>query len=883
MRATIDRLPDPASLPYDEIFTSSASGMAVAHLDGRLLAVNPALCRMLRMRAEELLGRTFLEVTHPEDREGNQHLYDALLADEIPSFTVEKRYLTGTGTPVWGRVSCGLLRRPDGSGRYVIATVEDITEHRQAERQLELSESLRRAAGRMARVGGWALELATEEVSWSDEMFDILEVPDEATPALLDGHALYTPADRERLEAAIAACAADGTPFDLELGCTTFAGRPLAARVVGRAERAADGTIVRLVGAFQDVSELHAAQTSAREIADRLTTALESMTDAVYLLDRDWRFTYLNERAAQLLGRDRGELVGRVLWEEFPELVDTATHAAFRRAEQQGRAVRLEDLSHLMQETWFAFIIYPSEQGYAVYFRDVTDQHRARTALAEHESRLAEQAALLNETQEAIYVQGLDGVVTYVNRSAERIYDCQAEDAVGRLAADITAGAPEAHAAAMQATVARGTWVGELTHTGADGIERTLQSRWTLLRDPDGAPRSVLVTDTDVTESRRIEQQLISAQRMESIGTLAGGIAHDLNNVLAPITMAIGLLAGSVTDERSLELLRAIEGNAQRGAAMLRQVLAFARGVGGERAELQVAEVVAEVLRLAADTFPRNIRLATDLQPGLGPVLGDETQLHQVLMNLIVNARDALPDGGTITCRASDEVLDDQSAATPPGLEPGRYVLLEVIDDGHGMPPEVAARVFEPFFTTKAPGEGTGLGLPTSFAIVRSHAGHIEVASEPGRGTRFRVYLPAVEASTSPASPVPTGLARPGHGEVVLVVDDDALIRSVTQNALELGGYRVITAADGTEAVAAYQARRTEISLVITDLMMPGMSGRAVITELRHIDPQVRIVIASGLTDDREPFETDLPVLPKPFTTDDLLREVADALATAAT
>jgi two-component system, cell cycle sensor histidine kinase and response regulator CckA len=876
-----DVAPGRADGRYQALFEWSAAGTAMTSLDGRFLAANPTLCRMLGYTEDELCELDFRAVTHPDDRAANDRLHEQLLAGELPSFVLEKRYLASDGTVVWGRVSAALIRDATGTPLYVATTVEDITSHKLANEQLELSQSLLRIAGRKARIGGWAIEQPSQETFWSDEMFEILDVPSGDVPPLIDAYAMYPPADRERIEAAIAACASEGTPFDLVVELTTFTGRALWVRVAGEAERAADGTIIRLTGAFQDISELMAARAKTEEVTERLATSLESMTDAVCLLDRDWRFTYLNPRAEQLLRRDRDELLGRELWEAFPEAVETPVHEALTRAVSEGSPIALEELYYPALDTWFTINGYPSPQGLAVYFRDVTEQHHARVALEQRERKLAEQAALLDETQEAIFVQDLEGLITYWNRSAKRIYGASSEDAVGRPAAALAAGDADLHAEAMRTTLADGAWSGELRHLTDDGRDLIIQSRWTQLRDAAGAPRSILVTDTDVTEGRRMEQQLIRSQRLESIGTLAGGIAHDLNNVLAPILLAIELLSKGEDDRLKLDILRTIEDSAQRGARMVRQVLSFARGVDGDRVELDVTRLITDVLRIAAETFPRDIRLLTEFSATSGRVRGDETQLHQVLMNLLVNARDAMPAGGTIICSTDDHVVDGRGAAGTPGVPPGRYVVVQVTDDGHGMSRAVADRIFEPFFTTKRQGEGTGLGLPTSLAIVASHGGQLLVQSEPGRGTTFQVYLPTPGVSERSSVSVPAKDPPRGNGELVLVVDDEASIRTLMQQTLRTAGYRVMTARDGAEAVAIYRRQRDDIALVITDLMMPVMGGSAAIEALRTIDPAVHVIASSGLV---EPLRDGVGadglehLLPKPFTTEQLLRLTAAAL-----
>ncbi len=352
----------------------------------------------------------------------------------------------------------------------------------------------------------------------------------------------------------------------------------------------------------------------------------------------------------------------------------------------------------------------------------------------------------------------------------------------------------------------------------------------------------------DLTERKKLEQQFLRAQRMESIGTLAGGIAHDLNNVLAPIIMSVEMLKDLARTEEDSELLEGLRRSALRAAELVKQVLSFARGVEGRRIAVNPAHVLRELLQVMRDTFPKLIHLRFAPARDLWMVTGDPTQLHQVFLNLCVNARDAMPGGGDLEITAENVVLDETYSGMNLDCRPGPYVMVKVTDTGTGIPQEIRDRIFEPFFTTKETGKGTGLGLSTSLAIVKSHGGFIHLYSEVGAGTKFKVYLPADTAgSIRENAAVEQPLLPRGGGELVLVVDDEEIIRTVVQGTLERFGYRVLLAGNGAEAVAIYALRRAEIALVLTDMAMPVMDGPATIIALKLMNPQVRIVGSSGL------------------------------------
>lgn len=498
--------------------------------------------------------------------------------------------------------------------------------------------------------------------------------------------------------------------------------------------------------------------------------------------------------------------------------------------------------------------------------------------------RLIEQASLLDEAQDAIMVSGVDRRLTYWNRSAERLYGWASAEVLGRPMAEVLY--PKDRSAVDAACThaeQTGTWLGELQPTARDGRRVVAQSRWTLVRDPAGEPISLLTIDTDITERRRLEQQFYRAQRLESIGTLAGGIAHDLNNVLAPIMLANDILRERATDEDTRDLLTKIGESAQRGAAMVGQVLSFARGQEGPRGEVPVAPLVEDVASIVRDTLPKSIAVVTAVAPGLPPLAGDPTQFHQVLLNLCVNARDAMPDGGQLSLSASIVTLPALDEPLLGNAAPGPYVVLEVEDTGEGIASGDLDRIFDPFFTTKAPGKGTGLGLSTSLTIVKNHGGQIRVYSEPGRGTRFRVYVPSAEATPSPIVATTRAVPRKGDGETVLFVDDEPTIRRVARHALEASGYRVLVAANGAEGVAMYLANADEIAVVVTDMMMPVLGGDGLIRELLRLNPSVRIIAASGISSNEAVArEAGLPVarfLSKPFTATTLLQALEDVLA----
>jgi len=622
----------------------------------------------------------------------------------------------------------------------------------------------------------------------------------------------------------------------------------------------------------------------------------------------------------------------------------------------------------------------------------------------EAEEQIREQAALLDQARDAIYVRDMEQRIVYWNKGAERLYGWLAEEAIGKRADELfSTDSTSRHAEARRLILEKGEWMGELCQSTKGGKEIIVESRRTLLHDGKGAPKSVLVINTDVTERKlaamalaeseerfrqlaeqssevfwfvslnpqrvtylspavekvlglkaeqiyqnsdvwmdaihpddqervraewkacllgmtprfeseyriirkdrsvglvlatgtpicdasgaiirvggmarditerkRAESQMLRTQRLESIGTLAGGVAHDLNNALAPILMSAELLKMEYPD--SSKIIDMVETSAKRGADMVRQLLTFAKGVEGARLLIQPAHLLKEMEKIIRGTFPKSIQLRAAYAGNLQTIMGDSTQLHQVLLNLCVNARDAMPNGGTLTLAAENTEIDEAYASSVAEARPGNYVLWRITDTGTGIPPELLERIFEPFFSTKGPDKGTGLGLSTVIGIVKSHGGFVRVYSVPNQGTTFSVFLPAAGADTQAEEAEKITDAFRGNGETILVADDEQTVRQAARAVLTSLNFNVVTAGDGTEALIQVAEKRSELRAVITDLHMPHMDGLAFVRALKRMLPDVGIIIASGRLDERETKEFKSlgisAILEKPFTQDKLV------------
>jgi two-component system cell cycle sensor histidine kinase/response regulator CckA len=632
---------------------------------------------------------------------------------------------------------------------------------------------------------------------------------------------------------------------------------------------------------------LEAQQTLAME-HNLLRTVIDIIPDHVFVRDRASRHL-INNRAqlGQLRVETLEETIGKTDFDFYPPEMARKFLEANEQVMSSGQTqadIEEEIPGAHGERLWWATTKVPLRDndgtviGLVGIGRDITERRLAM-------QKITEQAAMLDQAHDAILMLTLDGKIAYMNGAAEILFGWKAAEMIGTTAADLFP--PEdrvALKAAVAETISTGSWHGELKVHHRLGHEIFIDTRRTLIRDELGAPKAQLTISADITEKKKREALALRNQRLESLGTLAGGIAHDLNNVLAPILMSIALLKLKVSDESGQRLLSMLELNAERGAQLVRQVLAFGRGAEGDRIVIQVLHIAREIEQIVSDTFPKTLSFEFDAVRDPWTVTGDATQLHQVLLNLCVNARDAMPNGGKILLKIENVVLDETYASTNHGSKPGSYVAISVTDTGTGIPQAIRERIFEPFFTTKEIGKGTGLGLSTSLGIIQSHGGFINVTSDMGKGTTFKIFLPANPvAAAAPPAAKRAGPPR-GHNELILVVDDEQPILNVAKSTLERFGYRAVVAMNGAAAVSIYALQRESIAVVVTDMAMPIMDGPAMAVALKAINPAVKIIGSSGM-DGGGGLTAAANVgvrefIPKPYSAETLLRAIARVLGT---
>ncbi|ARV59129.1 hypothetical protein BZZ01_11195 [Nostocales cyanobacterium HT-58-2] len=768
---------------------------------------------------------------------------------------------------------------------WIVTSIEtDITNRKQAEAALRQSEERFRSIFENAGIGILLTSEEHHKLEQTNPFFQKLLGYSAEELANLDYTDITHPEDLTSQQVLVQECYAgmrDG--YQLEKRYIRKDGEIIWIKLTVSLVRDTAGHLQFAVSLVEDIT----ARKQAEQQIKFQANLLNQVCNAVICTDQEGRIIYWNRFAKTLYQWAADEVMGRTILEVLtPPGQQQLLAEKFAYLQQKHQAkgeILLQRKDGSVIPVWISTVAIRDDRGEVIGFVGVSFDISERK---QAEQKIREQAALLDITSDAIAVRDLQHQILFWNQGAERLYGWTATEALGKNANQLLyKDASPPLEVVEQALVEKGEWQGEFHQLTKDGKEIIVASRWTRIYNSQGLPTSILIVNTDITEKKQLEAQFLRAQRMESIGNLASGIAHDLNNLLAPILLSAQLLLMKISDERTQQLLKIVETNAKRGADVVKQVLSFARGVEGDRTVVQVNQLIAEIQQVVIETFPKSIELDTDIAPGLWPVSGDGTQLHQVLMNLCVNARDAMPNGGTLSLLAENLIVDDHYVWMNPEAQVGSYVVLTVTDTGTGIPPEIINKVFKPFFTTKEPGQGTGLGLATVLGIIKNHGGFVQLSSQVGRGTQFQVYLPAVQIGE--LRPVEELEPPSGNGELVLVIDDEAAICEITKTSLETYGYQVLTASDGIEAVALYALHKNKIRLVVTDIMMPSMDGITAIRTLQKINPQVKIIAISGLPANEQVAElTHTGVkafLLKPYTAKDLLHTLHQILTQEST
>ncbi len=849
---------------------------------------SPRWKRMLGYEPHELADRhdIWLNLIHPDDREPTFARLRESCDGDHPDFKFEYRMQSREGDYLWILEKGRVIFDAAGVASRMIGSHVDITERKRADAALRESEEKFRQMAENIHAALWISEVGQGPVIYVnpafEEVFGISRETLYSRPrAWMD---LIHFDDHERVASSMARVirtrSSGAAAEEFRISAEGGHDRWISARIFPISDET--GRVYRFVVIADDVTDRKRMEEVLRESEERYRLLVQLSPDAIFI-QSEGKIVFINDAGAALFGAESlDRLIGtEVVDLMHPDFKESARDRIHKLRYIKGKFPRSEEKYLRLDGTCFdaevvaAPFLYQDRAAIQVVARDITERKRA-------EEKIREQADFLDKATDAIIVHDLKGQVIYWNRGGEILYGWTQEEALGRDLIELLEPKDQKRLLEILPKIlANGTWSGELKQVTKNGSQRVVQSSCTLLRDPTGAARSVLMINRDVTENKLLEAQLLRSQRLESLGTLAGGIAHDLNNVLTPIMMSVEMLKGACEDSQSQSILDSVETAAARGAEIIKQLLTFARGLKGEFVLLQPKHLIKEMDPILKGTFPKSIEIGIDLVKDLWTVQADATQLHQVLLNLCVNARDAMPDGGKLSIRARNMVVDEQYARAHIDAKPGRYVLIAVDDSGSGISPENLDKIFDPFFTTKEVGRGTGLGLSTVLTIVKNHGGFLTVVSELGRGSSFSVFIPAAQG-TEVHETLKDETAPRGREETILVVDDEAAVRAVLSRTLETHGYKVLTAKDGAEAVSTYAREIEEISAVITDIMMPVLDGPATIRALRNVNPDVRFLVITGLTTEAKLQEIKSlgieHILHKPFKAEKLLKALQQVI-----
>ncbi len=751
-------------------------------------------------------------------------------------------------------------------------------------------------AVREAGLGVWDWDVVANRVTWSRETYELLGVTPESFGGTYEAYlALLSDIDRERVSAAVDAALTSGDRYQIEHGIQRPDGRVGWLAVVGKVVRDEAGEPKRMLGVLKDITERQLAEQRLRESEERFRSLAEASVEAI-VFGAQGRVLDVNSAAVRMLRCDSpADLVGRSIGEFVhpDDLQLVQKHLQAGRKDSYVHRALCKDGSVVYVEATGRQVTYRGAQVRMTALRDVTVRVEAEAKLRQRDEFIR---SIVETSRDWIWAVDDAGQNTYSNPAGESI--------LGYALADLRRGSAfrlmhpadqERVQTMMRDCVAqRRGWDRVLIRwRHADGAYRTLESSAVPILDEDGAIVGFRGVDRDITDrldmeaaQQRLEEQLRHAQKMEAVGQLAGGIAHDFNNLLSVISGNLQILRdllGEHVGEEAAEELAEIEQAAERAVTLTSQLLAFSRRQVSQPAALDLNQVLGRLRGLLVRLLSEKIRLRMRTDAMLPNVFADAGQLEQVIVNLAVNARDAMPEGGTLTLQTCTREVSPEDAAAFVEAVPGRFVVLLVTDTGTGMAPEMARRIFEPFFTTKAVGQGTGLGLSTAYGIVRQAGGFITVDGEFGRGSTFAVYLPVSDlAPTLSLRPVARADRLQGQ-ETVLVCEDDPAVRRLAVRMLSRAGYHVLEASDGEEALRAEAAHSGPIAVLLTDVIMPKMNGRELSTALVARRPEVKTIYFSGypadVISDQGVLDEDVEFLQKPFVRQELLarlRQVID-------
>lgn len=864
---------------YRELMERAGDAIIAADAEsGIILEINQKACELFGYSREELVGKHQRELHPKKFRSEAEELFRTDAAHTPDGGIQRISWVQGSdGNDIPVEISAGVVYV---QGKKILQGIfRDLRERLRSEERRLAAEKKFRAVVENSLMGIYIIQKGrfTYVNPQFAEIFGYTEAEMLALPSVLD---IVAKADKALVrENLITRIPREITKIHYQFRGKRKDGQEILLEVHG--SQIGHNGDTSIMGTLLDITERVSAEDALRVSERNNRQLVEQSPIGIMKADASGVLTLVNPRICSMLGHSADELIGNTVFATYhPDEIE----AGRKRMEalESGKEARFErrlrrkDGSYIFVDV---SLIKLENGSWQAMFIDVTQRKQS-------EDQLRKLSQAVEQSPVSIVVTDTTGAIEYVNPKFTQVTQYTFEEVFGKNSRLLKSGYTSAaeYERLWKTISSGGTWNGELQNKKKNGDLYWEDAVISPIRDADGTITHFLGVKEDITARKMMENQMLHAQRMESLGTLAGGIAHDLNNVLTPILLSLQAIQKRISDPAALKLLQTVEKSANRGKDIVRQVLTFARAGAGERDTVDVSDLLAEIRQLIQETFPKNIDLAFKYPRDLRNILADRTQIHQVLMNLCVNARDAMQKGGELGIDVKNIDLDASFASMQYGAHPGPFILIEVSDTGSGIPKDLLTKIFEPFFTTKEVGSGTGLGLSTVHTIVKNHSGFIRVRSKQREGTRFSVYLPAqaVSAKSGIAFSEDEGEAPAGHGETILIVDDEPSILESARAILEAHGYDVQTALDGTEAITVFSGLRKTIRLALVDLMMPYMDGVATVRSLSKMNPGLAILASSGalMADEKwQPVDEFITAyIPKPYTASALLKSIGTVL-----
>jgi two-component system cell cycle sensor histidine kinase/response regulator CckA len=876
---------------FRTLFEGATDGIGLVNLETlQLVTVNPQMCKMLGYSSEELLHLTILDIHPAEDLPFIQREFSAMALGQSAG-SVELRLLRKDGGVSPAEVTGRMIEI--GKQELMLGIFRDITERKFAEQRVQERDFLLSESQRIAHVGAWTWESLGDIIRWSEETYHIYRVsPDTFVPTLVSFLDLIHPDDQPSMQAWLKACMSEEKPGDVEFRIILADGNIRILNGRGDILPATKDTPARIVGTVQDITERKKAEEELHKSEENYHRLIENIPVAVIMDDTEGRLVFANRRFRELFGMKNRD-IREVALEDYvaPEWRQRLREIHDRRVRGDPVEERFEyeGIRSDGKRMWLeVFVTRVVEDGRTIGTQSAILDITGRKS-AEQRIRILSQA--VEQSPSIVFLTDAQARIVYVNPKFTEVTGYSLEEVAGRNPGFLKSGEipPEEYQKLWQTVTHGGVWRGEFHDRRKNGELYWADGAITALRNDAGEITHYLGVQEVITERKRmeeekrvLEEQFRQAQKMEAVGQLAGGVAHDFNNLLGVISGYSELLLEDTQDVKLRQQIEEIQKAGQRATALTRQLLAFSRKQILEARVLDLNGIISDIGKMLHRLIGEDVKLVLVAAPDLGKVKADPGQIEQVILNLAINSRDAMPKGGNLTIETTNVELDESYAHAHVGVVPGQYVMLAVSDTGEGMDADTLLRIFEPFFTTKK--QGTGLGLATVYGIVKQSGGNIWVYSEPGRGTTFKVYFPRVDLKAEVTGVPVSQETAPGGSETILLVEDSQPLRVVAREFLERAGYAVLEVLDGSEAVRIAEQREAPIHLLLTDVVMPDISGRVVAEQVRSHHPETKVLYMSGYTDDAiihyGVLEEGVALLPKPFTRGALIRKVRQVLDT---